>query len=117
MDADSYTPPDISKFNTLGESVSQLYTELHDACSRCNLNVVRQGKFFMVINTAREKLLQGFLIPQTDRFCVFFQSSSMTETVQCADVFQAERYVKSFFSIDDDDDDEAQLKPSKNDDV
>jgi len=100
---------------SLSKVILDQYEKLRDSCSKFDLSVVRQGRFFMVINTAKQRLLQGFIIPQSNRFCVFFAGSDSDETVQCPSAAQAETYVKSFFSIEDEEMDE--MPTLKNADV
>ena len=87
---------------SVSEAMYTQYSKLKETCSKCDLNIVTQGGFFMVVSTAKEKLLQGFITPQADKFCVFFKGPCLNETVQCPDDVQAETYVKSVFCIEED---------------
>lgn len=87
---------------SVSESMLTHYSKLKETCSNYDLNIVTQGKFFMVVSTAKERLLQGFITPQADKFCVFFRGPCLNETVQCPDAVQAETYVKSIFCIEED---------------
>jgi hypothetical protein len=111
-DVDSHEPVNQPQTSNI---ILEQYEKLRESCSKFDLNVVRQGRFFMVVNTAKQRLLQGFIIPQTNRFCVFFQGPSSDQTVQCPSATHAETYVKSFFSIEDDETDE--MPTPKNADV
>ena len=86
---------------SISDAMSAQFSRLKEACSKCDLSIVRQGGFFMVVSTAKERLLQGFITPQANRFCVFFKGPCMEETVQCPDATHAETYVKSFFCIEE----------------
>ena len=99
---------------TMYEAVFNRFSDLKETCIKFKLSIVREGRFFMIVNTAKQKLLQGYILTQTNPFCVFFKGPSTPETVQCPDAEQAETYVKSFFTIEDDDSDD-EKKSKKND--
>ena len=88
---------------TMYEAVFRRYGDLKETCMKFKLSIVREGRFFMIVNTAKQKLLQGYILTQSNPFCVFFKGPSTPETVQCPDAEQAETYVKSFYTIEDDD--------------
>ena len=113
-DVDSYEPPHNPNTPTVSNELFKRFTDLKDTCTRCKLDMVHEGRFFMVVNTAKQRLLQGFIIPQSNPFCVFFRGKSMAETVQCPDATHAETYMKSFFSIIDEDE-EAAIDTKNND--
>ena len=113
---DSYEPPHNPNTPTVRDELTKRFTDLRETCIRCKLDIIREGRFFMVLNTAKQRLLQGFIIPQPSQFCVFFRGKSMAETVQCPDKIQAETYMKSFFSIIDEDEIDTD-NPTKNNDV
>lgn len=109
--------PNNTPHPSISESVFTQYSKLKETCSKCDLNIVRQGGFFMVVSTAKERLLQGFITPQVDKFCVFFKGPCLEETVQCPDAVQAETYVKSFFCIEEEENQLNQQQLPQNDDV
>ena len=103
-DADSYAPPENINEPTMCEAVFKRFGDLKETCLKFDLSIVREGRFFMIVNTAKCRLLQGYIFPHTNPFCAFFKGPASPETVQCPDAAQAETYVKSFFTIEDEDD-------------
>ena len=103
-DADAYSPLENFDEPTMYESVFKRFGDLKETCMKFDLSIVREGRFFMIINTAKCKLLQGYIFPHTTPFCTFFKGAAeQEETVQCPDATQAETYVKSFFTIEEED--------------
>jgi hypothetical protein len=105
-DVDSHAPPENEDVPTMYESVFHRFGELKQTCMKLKLDIIREGRFFMIVNTPKCKLLQGYIFQQNNPFCTFFKGPSTPETVQCPDAEQAETYVKSFFTIEEEEEEE-----------
>jgi|GEM_PF-5105285 len=88
------------------EETGQMLSRLWEICGRYHLELQQRGRFFVIADGATQRLLKGFVLPQSTEWCWFYKASPLPAeekqppTVRFADDDDAEIYVKGFFTIE-----------------
>lgn len=87
------------------EEAGQMLSKLWEICSRYHLELQQRGRFFVIADSAKQKLLKGFVLPRSTEWCWFYKSTPSPEeppasTVRFADDEDAETFMKGFFTIE-----------------
>ena len=87
------------------ETEEMLLIRLWGICDRYRLELQQRGRFFVVADNAKQRLLKGFVLPQSTEWCWFYRPAVPEETaapttVCFADEGSAETFVKGFFTIE-----------------
>lgn len=73
---------------------AQKYKLLKNTCIRHKLTIAQDGKYFIIFDFASQRLLKGFIVPESRNWCWFYGA----KTVRFAEDKDAEIYLETYFT-------------------